>query len=232
MAFLQDNRPHRQPFLNAPPTVLWLIGVLLLAHAVRVLLPGNWPLRIIEDYAFIPARYAGGPEFAASGTFERLVPFVSHIFLHADITHVGVNSLWLLAFGPVVARRLRPLIFLLFFLFCGIAGIVLHLLVYWGSEMAVIGASGAVAGLMGGGIRLVYGGPNAYQLAPLLSQRIVLFSLVWTGVNIVGGVLRLGTTDEITLVAWVVHLGGYFTGLLTIGLFERLSLGARRWHSN
>jgi membrane associated rhomboid family serine protease len=233
MAFFQDNRPSREPFLNAPPTVLWLIALLLATHGLRVLLPGTWPDDIIENYAFIPARYS---DWLAQGALAGRVlalaaPLVSYMFLHGDITHVGINSLWLLVFGPLVVRRLRTPKFLLFFFFCGIVAALVHLAVYWGSPMAVVGASGAVSGLMGAGMRIlygrVYGAPNG--LAPVFSKPILGFSAVWIFANIVSGVLRIGVTDELALVAWVAHLGGYFAGLTTIGSFDRMPWGRRGW---
>ena len=234
MAFLHDGRSSREPFLNAPQSVLWLIGALLLAHGIRIVLPGFWPERIVAEFAFIPARYSGAPEFAGENIFQQAIPFVSHIFLHANLTHVGINCLWLLAFGPVVARRLKPLPFLLFFLLCGIGGIVLHLAVYWGSEMAVVGASGAIAGLMGAAMRIAYGGFYGRRLAPIFSPRIVAFSAIWMTVNVLGGVLGLGATQEVVLVAWVVHLGGYLAGLFAIDVFDRQSMtqaaGIGRWN--
>jgi membrane associated rhomboid family serine protease len=228
MAFLQGSPPSRAPFLNAPGVVLGLIGIFLAAHVARISLPGDWPDRIVEDFAVIPARYAD--TFALGWSFgdvpALLLPLVTYVFLHGDFTHVGINSLWLLAVGAVVARRLGALKFLLFFFFCGIAAALLHLAVYWGSPGAVIGASGGVSGLMGAAMRIVYGRIYAYPderapLAPLLSQRILTFTAVWTGINVVSGVLRLGVSDDLTLIAWVAHLGGYFAGLLAIGPFDR-----------
>jgi membrane associated rhomboid family serine protease len=229
MAFLQDSRGRGQPLLNAPASVLWLIGAILFAHAIRVALPGVWPDLIVEQFAFIPARYSGALKFAGDNVIREAIPFVSHIFLHAGVGHVLINSLWLLAFGPIVARRLGSVKFLLFFLFCGVVGAGVHLAVYWGSPMAVVGASGAVAGLMGGGMRLVYGGFYGLPFAPIFSQRIVLFSLMWTAVNIISGVVGLGAGNELVLVAWVVHLGGYFAGLLLIDFFDGRPLGLRRF---
>jgi membrane associated rhomboid family serine protease len=227
MAFLQDNRPSREPFLNAPPTVLWLIGLLLATHVLRVLLPDGWPNAIIENYALIPARFA---DAAAQSTRQGLLglatTLVSYMLLHGDIAHVGLNSLWLLVFGPIVVRRLGPVRFLLFFVFCGIAAAVVHLSVYWGSPMAVVGASGGISGLMAGGMRILYGrfyGDNG--LAPIFSRPILAFSAVWVIVNMISGVLRLGVTDDLTLIAWVAHLGGFFAGLVMIGTFDRRALG-------
>jgi membrane associated rhomboid family serine protease len=223
MAFFQDNPSSRQPLLNAPPTVLWLIGALLAAHLVRIMLPGSGPDEIVQNYALIPARYAEAfsQGLPPGGVLGLALPFVTYMFLHGDFTHVGINSLWLLVFGPIVVRRLGTGRFLLFFLVCGIVAALLHLAVYWGSGAAVVGASGAVSGLMAAGMRIVYGriygGPQG--LAPILSRPIIGFSVVWVAVNIVTGLLRVGVTDSLTLIAWVAHLGGYFAGLVAIKAF-------------
>lgn len=239
MAFFQDQRPSREPFLNAPAIVFWLIGVLVAAHVVRELLPAPWPQNLLIQFAFIPARYSAAA-LAASGIpvpgwVDQLVPFVSYMFLHGNYTHLGVNSLWLLAFGPIVAKRLRTVKFLLFFLFCGIASAVLHLAFYFGAEELVVGASGAIAGLMGAAIRIFYGRlifrdvtPEgaAPPLAPLFSRPIIGFTAIWLVANFIAGVTGLGLTDSTQSVAWVAHLGGYLAGILTISAFDRFSFGA------
>ena len=89
------------------------------------------------------------------GWLERAIPFVSYMGLHNDLTHLAINSLWLLAFGPIVARRFGGFLFLLFFLVCGVAGAATHLAFNWGSLVPVIGASGAISGLMAAGLRLL-----------------------------------------------------------------------------
>jgi membrane associated rhomboid family serine protease len=239
MAFFQDQRPSREPFLNAPATIFWLIGALVAAHVVRVMLPSPWPEYLLFEFAFIPARYSGAvlatSGIPAPGFLEQVVPFISYMFLHGDYVHLSVNSLWLLAFGPIVAKRLKTTRFLLFFLFCGIAAAVTHLVVYFGAVEQVVGASGAVSGLMGAAIRIFYGrvlhGGRMPQgetppLAPVFSRPILGFTAVWMVANFVAGVTGLGLTDATASVAWVAHLGGYFAGLFTITLFDRLSYGA------
>jgi membrane associated rhomboid family serine protease len=225
MAFLQDTRPSRAPLLNAPPIVLWLIGLLLATHALRVFLPGSLPEDILVEYSLTPARYAAvlAQTTHADSVIGVIVPLITYIFLHADFTHVGVNSLWLLVFGPIVARRLGTLRFLLFFLVCGVAAALVHLTVYWGSPMQVVGASGAVSGLMAAGMRLLYGRlyGGADGLAPIFSKPILGFSAVWIIANVVSGILRIGVSDDLTLIAWVAHLGGFFAGLILIGPFGR-----------
>ena len=238
MAFFQDMRPSREPFLNAPATIFWLIGALAAVHIGRVMAPSPWPQYLLFKFAFIPARYSEAA-LVASGIptpsfTEQALPFVSYMFLHGNYMHLGINSLWLLAFGPIVAKRLKTAKFLLFFLFCGIVSAALHLAVYFGAPVPVVGASGGVAGLMGAAIRIFYG--RLYfgrdlpvgatpPLAPLLSRPILGFTTVWLVTNFAAGITGFGLTDATTSVAWVAHLGGFFAGLLAIAAFDRLAFG-------
>ena len=236
MASFQDQRPSREPFLNAPATIFWLIGILVAAHVVRVTLPAPWPEYLLFDFSFIPARYSlaasGIPE---PGLLDRIIPFISYMFLHGDYVHLGFNSVWLLAFGPIVAKRLKATRFLLFFLLCGILAALTHLVVYFGAVEQVVGASGAVSGLMGAAIRIFYGRlfygrrtpqGEAPPLAPVFSRAILGFTIVWLIANFVAGVTGLGLSDTTASIAWVAHLGGYFAGLFAITVFDRSSFRA------
>jgi len=145
--------------------------------------------------------------------------------IHNDWTHFTINALWLLAFGPIVARRLGSPLFLAFFILCGIAGAATHWLFNLGSPLPVIGASGAISGLMAAGLRLLptlrpqAGAPT---LLPILSRQFLLFSLVWMGINILVGVTGLGLMGESGLIAWQAHLGGFIAGVLLSGPFDRI----------
>ncbi len=140
--------------------------------------------------------------------------------------HLAINSLWLLAFGPIVARRFGAPLFLLFFLICEIAAAAAHLALNWGSLMPVIGASGAISGLMGAGLRLLpTQAPWAVQgedkLAPIFSRQIVIFTVVWMAINLAAGLTGFGLGGETGLIAWQAHMGGYLAGLLLAGPFDR-----------
>ena len=212
MAFFQDTGPSREPFLNAPASVVWLIGIILVAHVGRVLLPATTADDILVSFAFIPA------------DFEQAQTWVTYLFLHGSYAHVGLNCLWLLAFGPPVARRLGTFRFLVFYFFCGTAAAAAQLAADWGSFVPVIGASGAIAGLMGGAIRILYTERRRVFGAPLVSvfsRPVMFFTAVWLAINVVAGVSGLGLSEEGDVIAWVAHMGGYFAGLLTIGFFDR-----------
>ena len=232
MAFLQPSAP-RQPIFNIPRVVVCLILALAAAHLARVWISPEQSADWIARYAFIPARYSPGFLAAAhidpGAWWQRALPFVTYMGLHADLTHLAINSLWLLAFGPVVARRFGALLFLVFFLVCGVAGAVTYLGFNWGSPDPVIGASGAISGLMAAAIRLLPTvNPRSLdvregRLLPILSRPMLLFTLVWMGMNVIAGVTGIGMGGQTALIAWQAHMGGFIAGMLLASVFDRLS---------
>lgn len=221
MAFLQSG-PARQPALRAPAVVLWLIALLVAAHGGRMALSQEASDGIILAYGFIPARYT-----LAGSVWDQAVPFVSYMALHGDWTHVLINSLWLLAFGPIVARRFGTPLFLLFFLICGVAAALTHLVLNWGGMDPVVGASGAISGLMAAGLRLLPGmfpwaTPGEARMAPIFSRQILTFSLAYIVLSIAVGLFGGGFLGSEGAIAWQAHLGGYLAGLFLSSLFDAL----------
>ena len=223
MALPQE--PRHEPMFKAPAVVLVLIALLVAAHLARVwLLSAPAAEEVITNYGFVPLRYA--PGVLEPGSFiERAIPFVSHMFLHADAMHLTVNCLWLLAFGPVVARRYGTLAFLLFFLVCGVAAAGIHLALNWRDGGVIIGASGAISGLMAAGIRMLrpppQDNPPETALAPILSPQVLMFSALWIAINLAVGLGGLDVFGQDHQIAWQAHLGGFFVGLLLCGPFDR-----------
>jgi membrane associated rhomboid family serine protease len=216
-----------QPFLRLPGAVTALAALLLAIQGVLALVPAQADA-ILFNYGFVPARYS--PSFLAAhgidagSLLDRTLPFFTYMFLHAGWTHVIVNTVWLVAFGAVVARRFGNLRFFLFFILCGLAGAVLHLAFNWNSVSPVVGASAAISGLMAAAFRLMGREGNAFlepqPLAPIFSRRILLWSGIWILLNIAAGVSGVGAGPGIQLIAWEAHLGGFLAGLLLAGLFD------------
>ncbi len=238
MAFLQSV-PPRQPFFRAPSVVLWLIGSLVALHVARISAPDNQQDALIYQFGLYPWRYSHAFLQSYSETFlqsrlvdpgtlwERAIPFVSYLGLHASWTHLVINGLWLLAFGPIVARRYGSMLFLLFFLVCGVAAAITYLAFNWGGALPVVGASGAISGLMAAALRMLPGQtpwavPGETPLAPLLSRQLLVFTGIWAAINLLTGITGLGMGGENGLIAWQAHLGGFVAGLLLSGTFDRL----------
>ena len=229
MAFLQ-SQPPRQPVFRAPAVVVWLIALLAAVHAARVLQPGRADA-LVYQFGLWPVRYSRAfldSHMANPGTvWEQAVPFVSYMGLHASWTHLAINSLWLLAFGPIVARRFGWVLFLVFFIVCGVAGGLCYVALAWGSAVPVVGASGAISGLMAAALRMLPAQtPWAVQgqtpLAPIFSRQILVFSAIWAAVNLLAGLTGLGMGGESGLIAWQAHLGGFIAGLFLCGLFDTM----------
>jgi membrane associated rhomboid family serine protease len=226
MAFLQETP---QPFFRVPVVVPVLIAVLVGIELSREFLWSGATQTIYANYGFIPALYSRSylesHHYIAPTWFELLRPFVTYNFLHGGFAHVAANSIWLLAFGPVVARRYGSVAFLLYFLLCGVGGAVAELIGAWQSPEVIVGASAAVSGLMGASFRVI--GPRPLQQAnvpaSLFSRRILLWSAIWLGVNFVAGVLGLGAGPGVQMIAWQAHIGGYVVGLLLVDPFDALA---------
>jgi membrane associated rhomboid family serine protease len=219
MAFFYQPE-SRQPFLRAPAIVLVVIALLVGIEAVREFFFLSSTPELFFRFGLVPARYSAAflqaNQIDGGTLFDRAIPFISYMFLHAGWTHVAVNSIWLLPFGSLIARRYGGVLFAALFLICGVAGAVVHLVCNWGSMAPVVGASAAVSGLMGLAFRIMLAGPDQ-ALAPLFGRQVLLWSAFWIIVNVVAGLTGLGTGPGIQLVAWQAHIGGYFAGLLLAG---------------
>ena len=222
----------RQPIFNAPGVVLGLLGLLFAVHLVRWALPPEQDLWFTVAMAFIPARLAGHAAALPGGQLAALTSFVTHVVVHGNLTHLLVNSAWLLAFGSPVARRIGAVRFLLFFFLTGSIGALAYLLVNVGASIPVVGASGAISGLMGATFRFLFlgvsgefGGPRGVPLMSLAEtlrdHRIQLVIAVATLVNALQA-WGAGIVTDGEGIAWEAHLGGFYSGLLLYGLFERM----------
>jgi membrane associated rhomboid family serine protease len=224
---------EREPIFNVPGVVVVVLGLFAAMHLARTFLSYEADDRLIELLAFDPARLGGIPSNSVDGRAAAVMQFATHLFVHGDTTHLLINSAWFLAFATPVARRIGTARFLAFFLLCGTGGALLYYLLF--NTALMVGASGAISGLMGAAIRFLFhpvsrGDADALAgdagRAPLLSlraslaDRLILAAIAgWTLLNVLvalGAPYFLGERS----IAWQAHLGGFFTGLLTFGLFD------------
>ncbi len=254
----------RQPAFNIPAVTLGAMALLALIHGLReYALTDRQDLETLAAFAFTPARFT--LLFDPDGVAEALEGFaqtqaalfflgdgepqwwtlVTYSFLHADWTHLGLNALWLAAFGTPVARRFGWLRFILFCLATTLAGALGHYALHAYDFLPMIGASGAVSGLTGACIRFVFQshgplaggyaatGDEAYRL-PALSlggvlrdSRAFTFLAFWLALNVLFGVLSptLGLSQG--PVAWEAHMGGFLAGLLIFGLLDPVTPSSR-----
>ncbi len=226
------------PAFNAPVILLVVIAIFVLFQLAQDNLPPLQAQRLVISLAFLPLRYAMPLDMAAQlpGGLAAWAggPF-THMFLHAGWQHLLINSLWLLAFGAPVARRLGAVRFVLLSLLCAAAGALFFLPFHWADETLLVGASGAISGLMGASIRLIFAGNASLaaglrrdlsRIRPLTIRQSLLlarpraFILIWMGINLIFGLLGIGAGGQTQTIAWEAHTGGFLAGLLLLGLFD------------
>jgi membrane associated rhomboid family serine protease len=227
---------EREPIFNVPGIVVGTIAVLAAVHAARSLLTPEQDLWLVYALALVAARYTELAAELPGGVLAQYTSFVTHMLLHGDLFHLAINSAWLLAFGGAIAARVGALRFIAFALFTGVAGALTFLAINPDLEAPVIGASGAVAGLMGGTMRFLFsalddGGLRRLREAPgtvrlmsleetLTDRRILIASAVFILLNVFA-IFGFGSAHSPGSIAWEAHVGGYLAGLLCFGFFDR-----------
>ncbi len=229
MSFEDEPPPARQPFLNAPASVLWLIAVFIAVYAAQALSPPDVAGRIAA-YALDPADYAARIVVPGLGTVtpslaERIAPPFSHIFMNVNLFGLGFTCVWLLAFGSPVARRFGAVPFFAFFLLCGLGGAAIFVALCWGQDIRIVGASGALSGLVAASSRFmqfgaVPGDEEPEPFAPLDAPRVFAFGAVWIVASLALGGLGIGQLGAQQTFIWQPLVGGYLAGLILSGPFE------------
>jgi membrane associated rhomboid family serine protease len=235
-----DTPPEvpREPLLTLPGALTAYIVLLAVIH-LRVLLPPDWENWSIDVFGFIPRRYDStllAIDFPG-GDGAKVWTFVTYSLLHANLSHIGFNVLWLLPFGSALARRFGAFRFFLFMAVTAAAGALAHLLTHEHAVAPMIGASASVSGTMAAAIRFAFvqgsflsfnrGDADAAARVPALSlmralrnPRVLAFLGIWFGVNIIFGVGSIAIGSDGASVAWQAHIGGFFAGLLLFSLFD------------
>jgi len=200
---LDDREDHPEPMFNAPwPAVLAAASIVL----------SNFALGWASDETFY--WLALEPVRIWSGDMAGLV---TSLFVHGGWIHALMNAAFALAFGAPVARLLGVgarggVLFALFYIVCGVLAGLGYAAIHPQSTSLVVGASGAVAGLMGGAARLL---DRPGHLSGLFAPRALSLALGWLVINLV--MAAFGGFPGLTgAVAWEAHLFGFAAGALLI----------------
>lgn len=228
----------REPIFNVPAVLVATLAALVLVHVLRSFLSQSDEIEVLLLFAFIPARY--DTNILANATWPGGVgadvwTFVTYALLHADWMHLLFNSVWLLAFGTPLARRFGAARFLAFCAVTAAAGALAHLMTHYGQMAPMVGASGAVSGMMSGAMRfafqrggpLRFGGTDESYRVPALSlvetfrdPRVLMFLAVWFGLNLLFGLGSISIAGNEQPVAWQAHVGGFAAGLVLFSFFD------------
>lgn len=233
-----NPRYSREPIFNVPGVIVVTLAALVAVHVLRSFLSQAADVEVLLLFAFIPARFDTNILAGAvwpGGMGADFWTFVSYAFLHADWMHLLFNSVWLLAFGTPLARRFGAARFLAFCAVTAAAGALAHLMTHYGQMVPMVGASGAISGMMSGAMRfafqrggpLRFGGTDESYRVPALSlvdtfrdPRVLVFLAVWFGLNLLFGLGSVSITGNEQPVAWQAHVGGFVAGLVLFSFFD------------
>jgi membrane associated rhomboid family serine protease len=172
----------------------------------------------IREWAFIPRRFSENPA-------DDAVTILSAMFMHGGWLHLGGNMLYLWIFGDNVEDAFGPLKFLVFYLVCGIAATFAQYLVVPGSRVPNVGASGAIAGVLGAYLLMF---PHArvrvlvyHQIVALPALMVLGFWIVLQVFSGVGSIATTAQTEDAGGIAYMAHVGGFVAGLALALLLRR-----------
>lgn len=214
---LRDENPTQSPPVIT--VLLILLNCLFFGYELSLLMESTEGLnRFIGQWGFVPETFT-------AGNIQGLVTMFTSMFLHGGYLHLGSNMLFLWVFGDNIEDELGSARFLLFYLVCGVAGALGQYVVAPNSTVPLIGASGAIAGVLGAYF-LLY--PTARVLTAVIF--VIFIRLIylpawillgfWIFLQLLQGTVSLGASSPVGNVAWFAHLGGFLAGAAMIFFFR------------
>ena len=222
-----------------PPVATW---GLIVANCVIFLIQLNldpveldwflWRFALIPARYFMPSAY-GEPDLAP----WDYLPFASNMFLHGGWLHLILNMWTLWLFGPAIEDRLGSSRYLLFYIGCGIVASIAHAWVNPDSIVPALGASGAIAGVLGCYIRF-FPLARLVVLVPILFIPLffevpaVIFAGLWFVLQILEGTADLFMPSTGGGIAWWAHIGGFAIGFIIGPLLRKPTRRYRNYYGD
>ena len=225
-----DLVTRRRPFVN-----LTMIGLCAAVFIYELVIGDAGRLIFFYQFGVIPAELAHGISFDSlvtpQGTFDITSPvpewatMFSSMFIHGDWMHFAANMLYLWVFGDNIEDRFGHLKYLVFYLLAGVAAVWLQIAINTQSEIPTIGASGAIAGVLGAYL-LFFPGSRIRTIVIFFFITFVRIPAVfllgfWILLQFFGGVGSLGPSAQTGGVAYWAHIWGFVFGII-IALFYRI----------
>lgn len=208
------------------PVVTWaLLALNVLAFFLELGQSSPGALQsFIQAWGVVPREYSTGHDLAPYIPVPFWTTLLTSMFLHGGFAHLGGNMLYLWIFGDNIERRLGHARFLTFYLACGVAAGLAHILFNARSGVPTVGASGAISGILGGYILLFpQNRVRVMTSAGVTAVPAVVMLGLWILIQFVSGFGTIANTEETGGVAYMAHIGGFIAGMALVTL-----MGGRR----
>lgn len=219
---IRDEIPTRR----FPIVTVTLIVVNVLIHFYQVLLSGHAATVFIYKWAYIPVEYTQFVQVYPQLALPFGVTVFSSMFLHGGIMHLAGNMLYLWIFGNNIEDYLGRIKFIIFYLVSGIVAVAVYTVTEPNSEIPLVGASGAIAGILGAYL-VLYPRARIHTILILgfFIQSVRLPAMIllgfWFILQVVSGLPALVSGPQGGGVAWFAHIGGFAFGFLYFKLTRK-----------
>jgi membrane associated rhomboid family serine protease len=204
------------------------VGLIVLNFAVFLLQVAGMRMEVVASFGVVPARLLAAPLATSTAAlpigFQDLPPWatlLSYMFFHGDVVHVGTNMLFLWVFGDNVEDAMGHFRFLVFYIACGVIAGLTHAIMQPDSSVPLIGASGAVAGVIAAYVMLyprVMVWVLAFRIIPLhITAGFAIGAWILTQLAMV----LLPQSGPALPIAWWAHIGGLAAGALLVLVLRR-----------
>ena len=213
---LRDElRSHTVPYVN-----YLVIGMNILIYLFSSLPGEAFFEQFTYQFGLIPAQLTGGVNV------DSLTDLFTSMFMHGGLLHLAGNMLYLWIFGDNVEDAMGHAGYLIFYLLGGLLAALTHIFLNPASVIPTVGASGAIAAVLGA-YAVLYPGSHVYTLIPLgffvriAAVPAVIVLGLWFLLQLLEGVLSLGMPADMGGIAFWAHIGGFVAGMLLCKLFAK-----------
>ncbi len=217
---LRDTNPHR----TVPIVNYLLIGANVIIFLLQISL-GKYYEAAIYQFGLVPVRLVNDVQLFDLGLMTFL-PVFSSMFMHGGWMHLIGNMLFLHVFGDNIEDKLGHVRYIFFYLLAGIGAAAAQIIINPLSEVPMVGASGAIAGVLGAYI-LMFPRAKILTLIPIfffiqfIELPAFLFLGIWFLMQLLSGTLSLGIGGDAGGVAWWAHIGGFVAGAVLLLFLKR-----------
>jgi membrane associated rhomboid family serine protease len=207
---------------GGPPALvtIGLVVLNVLAFALELSQPSEGARQsLIQAWGVVPHEYAVARDLSPTIPLPFWTTLLTSMFLHGGWMHLLGNMLYLWIFGDNLEKTMGHARFTFFYLACGIAAGLAHILVSGGSNIPTVGASGAISGVLGG--YLVLFPRNRVRVLSrggIVAMPAIAVLGFWILIQFVNGIGSLGVTTETGGVAYMAHIGGFIAGAILVKL--------------
>ena len=198
-----------------------LIVLNVLAWFLELSQPSGAALQsFLEAWGVVPREYSTATDLPPNIPYPFWTTLITSMFLHGGWGHLGGNMMFLWVFGDNIEHRVGHVRFLVFYLVCGLAAGLAHIVFNSGSMIPTVGASGAISGVLGGYL-LLFPRNKVYVLSwgGVFAVPAVFMLGLWILLQFINGFGAVAETPETGGVAYLAHIGGFVAGMALAPLF-------------